>query len=279
MSKLIIGGHGIGDCILAIQCAFLTYDTRWPLPEGDFEIQLATRDEVYRPLSYFFGTNCYLHDNMSQISEELGEENFILSDKCSYLEEMAEKYEEVYYVIPDLLFRNPHSFPFMKYNLSPHVIKTQRFAMNFWKPKNKIYIGLVTMAEHHRYGAIKPLIYALAKALPAYEIYFPNVKKWGGADLDWGDFNNKPDNVFIHENPSFEDSIDHLKESCFGIFADNGPSHLAYQLGMPRIVLDNFIKRNFGIKLDETKLTSMEEKRPNALEVAKKAYEARESPT
>lgn len=231
MSKnLIIGGHGIGDSIFSLQCGEAARGLFGDL----FDYKLATRNEVFGPIDYFFKDL-----NPTQLPEELGTNNSILTNNL--IDSFKESYDNIYYVIPDLLFRNPYHFDFKKFNLAPHVIKQTRLSLKQWSPKKKIYLGVVTMAAHHRYPAIKPLIVTLAKRLPDHEIYFPNVKKWGGEDLDWGDFSSVPDNVFIHENPDFNESLDHLKESCFGIFADNGPSHFAYHLGMPRIILDNFM--------------------------------------
>jgi len=55
----------------------------------------------------------------------------------------------------------------------------------------------------------------------------------------YGDFNiNFPSNVWIDDNPQFEKSLDILTKSKYGIFTCNGPSHIAYQIGMPRLILD-----------------------------------------
>jgi hypothetical protein len=233
VTNLVIGGHGIGDCIQAIQCASLGQF----VSKDQYDIKLAARTEVFDPLKFFFKKKFILE----RIPERLGEENSILTSNYSYIEELKRAYDNIYYVIPDLLFRNPHAFDYIKYGISPHVIKSHRLSIDEWRPERKIYIGLVTMAPHHRYSAIKPLIIALAKKFPHYQIYFPNVKRWGGEDLDFGNFSRMPENVFIHEDPTFESSIAHLRQSCFGIFADNGPSHFAFNLGMPRIVLDGFM--------------------------------------
>ena len=65
------------------------------------------------------------------------------------------------------------------------------------------------------------------------------VKKWNKEINNLGNFDiSLPSNVLIHHDPKFEESLHFLKRSCYGIFTCNGPSHLAYQLGIPRLVLD-----------------------------------------
>ena len=89
------------------------------------------------------------------------------------------------------------------------------------------------------YYNIPELLKLIAQKLPNYQIYFPKLKSWDKDIVHIGDFNiSLPNNVFIDEDPNFNDSLDILCKSEYGIFTCNGPSHIAYQLGVPRLILD-----------------------------------------
>jgi len=75
--------------------------------------------------------------------------------------------------------------------------------------------------------------------LPNHTVYFPKIDKWNATPINIDLEFDFPKNVHIDTNPTFLKSLDYLKRSCYGVFADNGPSHIAYQLGLPRLVLDS----------------------------------------
>lgn len=233
MSKLVnIGGHGLGDCILSLQISHL-------LKERNIEhINLiSTRNEVFEPLNYIFGNKFKL----IQIEEKYAHENAII-DNIDFQKDIKTKYgsDDITYNVPDLLFKNPLGLNYKKYGLEPSVIKQTRvYTDNSTQKKDIIYCGLCSTTEGYIYENIPLLLIRLAEFLPSYTIYFPVINKWDKEINNLGNFDiSFPSNVFIDKNPSFIDSLKWLEKSSYGIFTCNGPSHLAYQLGIPRLVLD-----------------------------------------
>lgn len=241
INKIIIGGHGIGDCVLAYQCAKTAHD----ICGENIALGLSTRDEVYKAVTSFLGfpKNSGIKYIM-RLDEKLSSEHEILNNWEYHTEIIrnkvdaiytSKKIEDCYYVIPDLLFRNPHSFPYEKYNTNPNIIKQQRLLIGSYKPEKRIYCGLQTTTNGYLYQNIKQLLILLKKKLPDYEIYFPNCSTWNNDKCF-----HLPhiDGINIHENPDLIDSLDRLKTSAYFIGTCNGPSHLAYQCGIPRLILD-----------------------------------------
>lgn len=227
-----IGGHGLGDCILSLQISSC-------LKEKTIQhINLiSTRDQVYNPLWHIFGNEF----DMQKIDEGYSENNNIISDH-RLQKELELKYNSNYitYNVPDLLFKHPLAFKYEEYGLSLNTIRRKRTLLKHFRNKEKIiYCGLCSPQKDHIYKNIPSLLRTLAEYLPDYTIYFPYIKKWNRDITDLGDFNiDFPSNVFIHNEPEFKDSLDYLVKSSYGIFTDNGPSHIAYHIGMPRLILD-----------------------------------------
>lgn len=233
MGQLInIGGHGLGDCILSLQISHL-------LRERNIKHVnlISTRNEVFEPLSYIFADKFKL----TQIEEKYAHENAII-DNTDFQKEIKNKYNSsnLTYNVPDLLFKNPLSLNYKKYGLEPSIIKQTRvYIDNIAEKKDIIYCGLCSTTEGYVYENIPLLLIRLAEFLPSYIIYFPMINKWDKEINNLGNFDiNFPSNVVIDRNPSFIDSLKWLKKSSYGIFTCNGPSHIAYQLGIPRLILD-----------------------------------------
>lgn len=229
MSKqiAIIGAHGIGDCILSLQCAHY-------VGNHECNIFIASRDEVFNVVK-----TCFDHlFNIYHADPKLGEDNFFLKSKDAQ-NFFYSKYIHVYYTVPDLLFRNPFAFDYKKYNVTPQTIKSTRLLARERMPfSNIVYVGLTSSTKGYNYPDLKLLLNKLGKENPAFIFYFPKISSWAGDNIDFGDLSGLPKNVFIQENPTFDQSLNVLKQSCYGIFTCNGPSHLAYQYGIPRLVLD-----------------------------------------
>jgi hypothetical protein len=231
---LNIGGHGIGDCILSLQISFFL---------SKFKIRhknlISARSEVFDVLKFLFSSDFELE----KIDEKFGENNAIISDP-NLQEELKTKFNssDLTFNVPDLLFRNPLAFNLLKYNLSPQIIKQHRLlvATNSLESKeNIIYCGLSTSTENYVYYDIPSLLKSLAKELPDWKIYFPLLSKWDKPINNLGDFSGEfPENIIIDKDPSFQSSLEILKKSKYGIFTCNGPSHIAYHLGIPRLILD-----------------------------------------
>lgn len=228
---LNIGGHGLGDCILSLQISHLLNQRNI-----SNKTLISAREEVYKPLWYVFGNAI----EFEQINENIAHDNRIIIDK-DLQDNLKSQFnaKDITYNVPDLLFRSPLSLDYKKYGLNPQLIKKTRVLTNHFPQKEKIiYCGLTTTTQGYMYSDIPLLLKNLAEHLPEYVIYFPKVKKWD-RDIDYSNFNfNYPSNVFIHDDPIFEESLDWLIKSEYGIFTCNGPSHIGYQLGIPRLILD-----------------------------------------
>lgn len=230
MSKvLIIGGHGLGDCMMALQCAIVLQQH-----SINPKVIISARDEVYKPLQHMFG----MYFDLQQVDETYASDNNLLKDE-SLMKQLADGYDEVYYVIPDLMFFNKYAFDFKKYHTSPQMIRDIRVIG--WSPetRNSIYLGLMTTTPGYMFSEPVALAYSLAYALPNYEIYCPVVTKWAGKDIKSFDIPPQgPGNLRIVLDPEFNDAINELHKACYFVGTDNGPSHLAYHLGIPRLLLD-----------------------------------------
>jgi hypothetical protein len=227
---LNIGGHGLGDCFLALQISYLLKERNIPHVNC-----ISTREQVFDPLKHI--TNGVFE--LNHISEDISSDNKIVLNQ-ELQNQLKTKFNcsEITYNVPDLLFKHPLALNYDKYLLNPQLIKKQRVLVSSVKEKeNIIYCGLATSTNGYLYPFLKELLIELAEALPSYTIYFPNIKKWD-REVNMGSFSNLPRNVFIDEDPKFKNSLDILKKSKYGIFSCNGPSHVAYHLGIPRLILD-----------------------------------------
>lgn len=228
---LILGSHGMGDSIQSLQCAhFVSNQTG----KENVDVISCTRDEVFHPLNHLFGDLFELFQHPKK--ETWGHDNYILNNQ-SELESLS-YYNEIYYSIPDLLYHHPLAFDYQKYNTNPQLIKQTRLLAHKYKPTKRVYLGLCSSTDGYLYNNISQLIRRLGQELPDFEFYFPNVKVWADKMMDYDDLSNMPSNVTIHENPNFCESLEIMKTCCYGVYTCNGPSHSAFQLGQPRLLLD-----------------------------------------
>lgn len=223
---LVIGGHGLGDCLTSIQCAEFLMNRAYGV-----DVKISTRDEIFRPLQHLF-------PYIEQIDPKYTNDNILLKDEA-VLKEVTDGYDEFYYEVPDLLFTHPHSFDFKKFRTYPHIIKTMRTLTKKARPENRIYLGLMTTTKGYTYTKIAEVAYALADQLPEYEVYLPLTTKWASTDVPEVVLPARiPTNLVVTKDVPFEANLDILARSCYFIGTDNGPSHVAYHLGMPRLILD-----------------------------------------
>lgn len=231
---LILGSHGLGDSIQSLQCAHFA-----KMLNKDVTVISCTRNEVFDPLYFLFGD---LFDLLQHpLKEDWGHDNWILKNQESL--KSLSYFDEIYYSIPDLLFKHPLAFNYQKYNTNPQVIKQTRLLTHKFRPEKRIYIGLATSTDGYLYSNIPALLRKLGNEIPDHEIYFTNVKNWAGRELNYGDLSNMPPNVIIHDNPKFYESLAILGKSCLGLYTCNGPSHLGFQFGQNRIILDPQYKK------------------------------------
>jgi len=227
-----IGGHGIGDCILSLQISNAL--TNIGVSHANL---LSTRPQVFDALKFIFGEQI----SFERIDEKYSENNSIISDNNLQKEILSKSScEDITYNIPDLVFQHPLSFNFEKYGLFMNSIRRHRLLPKKFGSKEKIiYCGLCSVHDYHIYKDIPNLLRRLAEFLPLYTIYFPHLSSWTKTLPNLGDFSGKfPENVHIDHDPNFQKSLEILTKSCYGLFTDNGPSHIAYHLGIPRLILD-----------------------------------------
>lgn len=224
---LLIGAHGAGDCLLSLQCA--NY-----IPHTNFAIYLSCRPEVFAPIEHAFKDE-YL---IQRIDESYGENNNILQNTL-LLSNLQRQFDFVYYIIPDLLFRNPLAFPWRKYNVHPQVIKNTRLLTHKASLAPFVYLGLCSTTPGYTYEYIEALAIKLAETLPHLTIYLPWVSNWAGQNIPQPNFSRSiPDNLEITIDKPFTENLDLLKQCSYFIGTDNGVSHFAFHYGIPRLILD-----------------------------------------
>jgi hypothetical protein len=119
------------------------------------------------------------------------------------------------------------------------MIRATRILEASMQREDMIYLGLMTTTAGYSYGEPISLATNLAYSLPLYKIYFPIINTWAGKDIKSIDIPSRlPSNLIIEFNPQFNDAIDNLAKSSYFVGTDNGPSHIAYHLGIPRLILD-----------------------------------------
>lgn len=240
MSKqtLIIAPGAIGDSILAFQCAHFAKQAGEQVLVG-----VSARDDVFNIIHYVFSD---LFD-IVRLPEPLTSNHALLkeSNPLDYLRDNFSallNINKFYYVVPDLLFNNPYHFQYQAYGLkTPNIIKQQRLLLNsklvIGQAKKIIYLAPHSSTPGYEYPDFNNLILALAESLSEYLLYLPKFTEWAGkAVFSPNDKVLKLPNLIYSEG--FEKGISYLANSCYCISTCNGPSHLAYQFGVPRLVID-----------------------------------------
>ncbi len=239
MDILFCCSGGIGDCLMggAKPAFFIT--------NGDFiSVEAFVRDEVFIGLEYIFRTSSK-RSWLSIIQNDKKE--YFGSDYIKFVNEFfptQDKDVQVYYNIPDFLYKNPHAFDWKKYNLHPNTIRQQRLFIDDWKPSKKIYCAVNSTTQGYQPSNISAILRLVSQQNPDYEIIFPNITKWANIQLDYGDLSNLPSNIRLIENPDICSCIDLVRQSDLVICTDNLISHLAFETGIPRILLDPQFGRN-----------------------------------
>jgi hypothetical protein len=224
---LIVTSNGFGDCMLGLQAARTVQKAGHQV-----DVICAVRDEVFRPLRYCFG---HLF-NLSQIPEYYGIDNQILKGP---IEEFKEDHKQVFYVLPDLLFRNPYAFNPSLFGSTINLVKRERLLSGSVK-NNQIYLGLISTTPRNVYHYREELALELARRLPNCIIHLPILDVWANVKMDTQKHLDIqfPDNVKVYKNPDFVEQINIQKGCGYGVYVDNGPSHLAYHFGQDRLLLD-----------------------------------------
>jgi hypothetical protein len=228
MSKIAIVGSkdGMGGLVLAFQCAqFIKNKNK------GVKVYISASNEIFDALLYLFGDLF-----------EIGQLPPDIDEKSLEFLELTKKHEEIYFICPDYTFSNKYAFDFGRYGIDIKTI-TQERVLNkslITLPKvPRIYLALNSNTDGYSYSEIGSLAIDLAKEMPEYEIYLPILDKWAGKDIPSVTLDQEiPNNLKIDKNPKLIDSLEILAESIYCICADNGFSHLAYSMSIPRLLLD-----------------------------------------
>lgn len=241
MSNYVLFGlGGVGDITLALSCASYVQDCGYYT-----EVIACARKEVFEPLEILFGNlfNLYRHE----AGENIGENYKLITDN-TILESYKKNYNGVYVVCPDLLFRaEKYSFNYSLFKTHPQTIRQKRLLENQWKPTNLVYLSLNTSTDAYHYCDPVRLAYRLAEEMPSVTFYYPVLSQWAGKNLPPRVIENAPRNLIIDRDPSWTSALSFLIQSCYCVTLDNGIMHLAYHLGMPRLILDPYFSDNPGI--------------------------------
>lgn len=224
----IVCADGCGGSLLGQQCAHFARQKG-----DDVTVFYAADDAKFRVIKHLF-------PETKQLPEEFQHNNNFEQD-FNYKLNLFNKhgrFDNVYYVVPDLTFSNKHAFDYKKYGVGLQAIKSARLLTNQWAPTKQVYCALNTTTPNYDYKHSAALVRALAEKLPDYTIYVPIVNQWAGHEIVHGYYGQFPDNVLFHSNPDFIESIEYLKKSEYCICLDNGISHFAFHLGVSRLVLD-----------------------------------------
>ena len=201
-------------------------------------VKLSARDEVFKPIKHLIERYSYGLVDVTQIDEMYAADNMLLKEP-SWMKKQSEGFDEVYYVIPDLLFNNKYAFDYVKYHTSPQMIRSTKIFDMPRTSKGTIYLGLMTTTDGYMFSEPMNLATTLAYQLPEYKIYMPLVSNWASKSIRTIDIPGKlPSNLQVDIDPDFNTSLDILMQSCYFVGTDNGPSHIAYHASIPRLLLD-----------------------------------------
>lgn len=232
----IFNSDGIGGSLLAYQAAKVAkeyYYRKDLYPLADHvRVSNFNRPEINEALMYLV--------NHGDLSESDYYPETPAADLISTARLMKKMNKKICCFWPDLLY-NPKdiSFDCEKYETSPREIFTTKLFKSLHNPSKKIFIGLDTTTPNYLWPQKQQLIVEIAKSLTDYEICVPKVEKWDNILIDNSDLNySYPNNVNIFNSPNFIEGFKVLQTCCYAVVTDNGISHAAYNLGMPRLMID-----------------------------------------
>lgn len=232
MSDIVIAisAHGLGDCLCGITCASYVYKKN-----KYSHIYLSTRDEIAQPLEYLFKDQ----HKFSRLPEHWLSEALNNDKMFENLKSHPE--QEIFFEIPDVLFRHNRSFKYKDYNTNPQMIRGTKLLTHKYNPDygaKIVYVNLSSSTPGYVYSDVGSLLRSLGKNLPDYNFFVPIITKWNNIDIKYDDLDNMPPNINIQLNPNFIDCIDVMYKSIFAIVTDGGPMHLFHHIGTPKLVLD-----------------------------------------
>lgn len=223
-----IGAHGLGDAILSLKCASIIYSCNVSVKKF-----VAVRDEIFKPLKHLF-------PDITQLSEFYGKDNRVLKDDelVESLHKQYGRFDNIYYIIPDLLYNNKMAFDWRRFRTNPQTIQSMKILTHLWNPERFIFISANTTTPEYKLNNIYQIIKNVASQNPDYKVFYNNLKSWDNTNIDNGDFNGLPENVIIGNDLPFIECIEYLIKSSYCLTIDCGIYHIANELGVPYTLLD-----------------------------------------
>lgn len=227
----IVTGGGIGDSLLALRVHNLLLKQ-----QKSSLIYTCARDEVFNAFKFIL-------DGITvpkQLPPESFEE-FLNNDEKLKREIDSSGVNDITMVVPDLICSNhPRLFDYKKYNLTLQTVRSTRTLMDKWKPEKIVYLGLLSNTTGYSYYDIGNLAKELGNTLPDFTIYLPILQGWDRKPIPFIKTpENLPGNVHLDHSPDLIENIKMAYKSYYIVSADNLFSHLAFDLGCRRLVLDS----------------------------------------
>ena len=218
---------GVGDILQGIQAAHYISQK---IGKNNVDIRIYCRDEIWTPLNWLAGN---LYNLIHQI--ELSDDRIIKMMKiCDYF---GPQHDETLCVWPDTLWK------FWNYDYGhPVAVRSHRLFPFYHKPQGKlIYCALSSTTENYLYHNTGALLRQLGKTLPEFTLYCPLPPSWNSKAINYGNLDNLCSDVILDTKATFIEAIEKIKTAVYGICLDNGPSHILFHLGVPRLLLDPWL--------------------------------------
>lgn len=227
--NLIAGKIGVGDGLLAYKTQQFIYNAnKCPI------VHFGARDEVFEVLKFIALDNRL--NSPYQFNEDLYDEFLVNYSKLNEIG--IDENDEFYFQTPDIFYEHSKAFDFKKYHVTPQTIKQTRILTKSWKPKKIVSLFLLSNTDKYSYYDIGNLAKEIAILLPDFEVYLPILNTWANKSIPQIKLPpGLPSNVNVDTNPNFINNIKKSYESYYSICADNGLSHVIYELGCRRLVL------------------------------------------
>lgn len=254
MNAAFIGSGGIGDVLQTLIAATL-FRNRYAgygmgsLDRGGVQIYINSHKEIYdfvKKCTDFEVFQCPERGVAFPDTENS------LNLPQDFLDNLFKKYDKVYAVTPDFLFQAPFSFPWFHYCKSykrflqiPVQLQTDyKFKHEAINPNTKnVFLNMtsVTMEKNYSFPALQKLVDFFAKS--NYNVIIARISNWKGTPIPFllqGKFYDLVDRPI-------DEVVNILNKCDYFCGIDSGFSHIAYHLGLPRLILQYQFNQPFHI--------------------------------
>lgn len=230
----IIGAGGGGDLILSRQCGYYVERTG-----AEVSYFYPVRNEIFNAFRAIFPDSFQLgecYDNGNRFLKDVELRNILVYTYGHF--------DEIYYVVPDLLFNNKFAFNYKLYNTTPAAIKSTRVLERVnYGGRPRVHISFATSTEGYLYKNIRSFLVFLSDKLPDYDIDVFTMTEWNGKSIENEDLTGLPNNVNVNEDLHLGDVFESLQSADYFVGTCNGPSHFSYQFGIDRCIVDPQYKK------------------------------------